>query len=156
MKLIVCLDSRNGWLFNNRRQSRDQYLNRRITELCKNSTLCVGQLTSYMLLNDVKDEIISNNVNLVCVYSKPNKAVFGDENVFCFAEAVSMIDPYYDYSEVIIFTWDRVYPYDKKFPLDFLKTNAWKITEFTELTGSSHFKITEEHYVRMTPKAGDI
>ena len=39
MRLIVCLDDKNGMAFNHRRQSRDRIITETIEELVKGSTL---------------------------------------------------------------------------------------------------------------------
>lgn len=39
MKLIVCMDDKNGMAFNHRRQSRDRVLAERIMELTENAKL---------------------------------------------------------------------------------------------------------------------
>lgn len=39
MRLIVCLDDKNGMAFNHRRQSRDRIVTEKIEELVKGSTL---------------------------------------------------------------------------------------------------------------------
>lgn len=39
MRLIVCLDDKNGMAFNHRRQSRDRIVTEKIEELAKGSVL---------------------------------------------------------------------------------------------------------------------
>lgn len=42
MKLIVCMDDKNGMAFNHRRQSRDRVLAERIMELTENAKLYIA------------------------------------------------------------------------------------------------------------------
>ncbi len=46
MKLIVCLDDKNGMMFNNRRQSRDKILIENMLELCKDKKLYTSEYSS--------------------------------------------------------------------------------------------------------------
>lgn len=51
MRLIVCLDDKNGMAFNHRRQSRDRIITETIEELVKGSTLHFSPIPrSYSLL----------------------------------------------------------------------------------------------------------
>ena len=46
MKLIVCMDDKNGMAFNHRRQSRDRVLAKRIMELTENANALSGRAGS--------------------------------------------------------------------------------------------------------------
>ena len=48
--------------------------------------------------------------------------------------------------KIILYRWNRVYPADVHFPIDF---SGWKLVQAEEFAGSSHEKITEEIYERV-------
>ncbi len=128
MKLIVCLDDKNGMMFNKRRQSRDRVLIENMLELCKDEQLYV---------NEYSAKLFPENSVKIC--EKPEdieKGYFFAENIFPNEE---------NYEEIIVYKWNRVYPADVYFNND-LKN--WKLTEAVDFEGSSHEKITREIYVR--------
>ena len=127
MILIICLDNNNGMMFNNRRQSRDSTVIKRIEDMSKNSKLWI------------------------CAYSAPLFCgkVFVDEQFqtkakegeYCFAENT---EPNLDSAEkIIIYKWNRTYPADMYFDADLKEYECISITDFK---GTSHEKITELIY----------
>ena len=66
-------------------------------------------------------------------------------NELCFVEDQSLKTYAEKVSEVILLKWNRVYPADVHFPIDF---RGWKLVQAEEFAGSSHEKITEEIYER--------
>ena len=128
MKLIVCLDDKNGMLFNKRRQSRDRILIENVLELCKGKTLYTNEYSS---------ALFSENSVVVC---EDFEAI---ENGFVFAENF-MVDED-KIQEIIIYKWNRVYPADTFFNISL---DSWRLAETVDFVGSSHEKITRERYVR--------
>ena len=128
MKLIVCLDDKNGMLFNKRRQSRDKILIENILELCKGETLYTNEYSS---------AIFPENSVVIC------EDFENIENGFVFAENF-MIDEA-QIQEIIIYKGNRVYPADKFFNISL---DNWNLAEKVDFAGSSHEKITRERYVR--------
>ena len=129
MTLIVCIDDRNGMLFNRRRQSRDSALCRDVLALAGNR-LFVSEYSGKLFpkANICRDL-------LEC-------AGKGD---FCFVEEPDVL-PYLEKAEkLIVYRWNRHYPADVTFPAGVLEN--WKLTERTEFPGSSHETITREVYV---------
>lgn len=128
MNLIICLDDKNGMLFNKRRQSRDKILIENVLELCKGEKLYT---------NDYSATLFPENSVAVC---ENFDAV---EKGFVFAENF-MVDED-KIQEIIIYKWNRVYPADTFFNISL---DNWNLTETVEFVGSSHEKITRERYVR--------
>ena len=128
MKLIVCLDDKNGMLFNKRRQSRDKILIENVLELCKGETLYTNEYSATLFPE--KSVVICEDFETV-------------ENGYVFAENF-MIDEE-QIQEIIIYKWNRVYPADKFFNISL---DGWNLAEKVDFAGSSHEKITRERYVR--------
>ena len=128
MKLIVCLDDKNGMLFNKRRQSRDKILIENVLELCKGKKLYTNEYSSALFPEN--SVAVCENFDAV-------------EKGFVFAENF-MVDED-KIQEIIIYKWNRVYRADIFFNISL---DNWNLTETVEFVGSSHEKITRERYVR--------
>lgn len=128
MKLIVCLDDKNGMMFNKRRQSRDKILIENVLELCKGEKLYTNEYSAKLFPENTV-EIIENIEEI--------------ENGYCFAENFLVNEE--NVEEIIAYKWNRLYPADTYFNIDL---DNWKMTETVEFEGSSHEKITREIYVR--------
>lgn len=128
MKLIVCLDDKNGMMFNKRRQSRDKILIENVLELCKGERLYTNEY-SLKLFPENSVEICENPAEI--------------DDGYCFAENFLVNEE--DVEEIIAYKWNRLYPADVYFNID-LKN--WTLAESVEFEGSSHEKITRERYVR--------
>ncbi len=128
MKLIVCLDDKNGMLFNKRRQSRDRILIENILELCKDDKLYTNEYSSSLFPEN--SAIIREDFEKI-------------ENGFVFAEKFTADEDKIE--EIIVYKWNRVYPADTYFNIDL---SGWNLTETVDFAGSSHEKITRERYVR--------
>ena len=136
MIVIACVDDNMGMMFNNRRQSRDVVVVERILEISKGHNLWMSKY-SFELFKDF--DCGSINVEEMLMSETPQ----GD---YCFLEDKKLY-PYEKWVEkVILFKWNRNYPYDKQF--DGINLNSWKLVESEEFVGSSHDKITMEVYVR--------
>lgn len=136
MKLIVCLDDRNGMAFHHRRQSKDCVLRDRIIQLVGENTLRMNRYTQRQFTVE------------------PNNVYVGDdflrsaaEEDFCFAETEDLTPYIADASEVVIFRWNRHYPADLYFPIDLLQSGFKKISE-SKFAGNSHEMITQEVFSR--------
>ena len=135
MKVIVCCEKSNGILFNNRRVSQDKVVSERIVELTKSSKLWMDSY-SYTLF----EKLNASNINLA-----ENTLAEAADNEYCFVEKQEML-PYEKWiSEIIVFRWERDYPFDKELEVDL---SAWKLKLSEEFIGNSHEKITMEVYER--------
>ncbi len=130
MKIIVCLDDRNGMLFNRRRQSSDQVVCQKIIELAKDSQLWMNIYSGKLFS--------SENINIAEDFLA--QAQPGD---YCFVENTDVFPYREQVEEVYAFRWNRVYPADTHFPAVFLGGEKVTVTEFP---GKSHQKITLEVY----------
>ena len=128
MKLIVCLDDKNGMMFNKRRQSRDRVIIKNVLELCKGEKLYTNEYSS-KLFPENSVEVFDSIENV--------------GNEYCFAENFTVNEE--NIEEIIVYKWNRLYPADTYFNIDLA---GWNLTETVDFEGSSHEKITREIYVR--------
>ena len=128
MKLLVCLDDKNGLMFNKRRQSRDRVLIENVLELCKGKKLYTNEYSS-KLFPENSVEVFDSIENV--------------GNEYCFAENFTVNEE--NIEEIIVYKWNRLYPADTYFNIDLA---GWNLTETVDFEGSSHEKITREIYVR--------
>lgn len=133
MKIIVCIDKKNGMLFNFRRQSQDSLLRERIVKLSEDTKLWMNNYSAeqFGFLPEIS---VSENFL--------QEAGTGE---YCFIENSEI--PAEDIEEVIIYKWNRMYPADTYFNFD-LKSNGFKKQSDFDFPGSSHEKITEEIYIK--------
>ena len=135
MNIIVCVDNRMGVMFNNRRQSRDKILCRKVLELAQNNRLLLNSYSAVLFDGSDKDVIVDDEFL--------KNAENGD---FCFVDC-NDIAPYVSKTEkLIVFRWNRDYPYDYRLDIDLC--SGWKLIDSEDFKGSSHDKITMEVYVR--------
>ncbi len=136
MTIIVCLDDKNGILFNKRRQSTDRELRARVLELTADHRLWMNAYSARQF---------TEAVDKLCVDEEfLSKAAAGE---YCFVEN-SDVTPYRDRVErLIVYRWNKAYPSDISFPLTLFTDNA-TLTSCTCFAGHSHCRITEEVYIR--------
>lgn len=132
MKIIVCLDDRNGMLFAGRRQSSDRCLTERICSMTKDSRLWLSKYSAPMF---------AAAANICVDEDYLQKAQAGE---FCFAEKALPVECISRAEEIIVFRWNRHYPADIRFPAEHLQTRQQVQT--AEFPGNSHEKITMEVY----------
>lgn len=150
MKVIVCVDNRNGMMFNHRRQSQDRGLRKRLLELTGGKKLWMNAYSQKQFLQDLQEngtmpggQGISRRPEQIQVdESFLEKAGTGE---YCFVEDRDVVPYEGRIEEVLLCRWNRDYPADMYFKLDL---SGWKLVETQEYAGSSHEKITEERYVR--------
>lgn len=131
MNFIFCVDDNNGLMFNRRRQSQDKILREKIFEYIGEDKLWMSEYSSKQFKE--AGAFITDDEYL----TKAN------ENDYCLIE-----DGEYDIlkcNKLIIFKWNRVYPADKYFDVDF-KSMGFKKTKEEDFVGFSHKKITMEIY----------
>ena len=128
MNLIVCLDDRNGMMFNHRRQSRDAELCRRVTALT----------TGKLYMNTYSAKIFGESEKIVVCEDFLEKA---GKNDFCFCESAP--ETLENVTGIIIYRWNRLYPADVHFGFD-LEENGFTLVSTEEFIGNSHSVITEQ------------
>ena len=128
MKLIVCLDDRNGMTFLGRRQSQDALLRRDLLAYVAGSTLSMNAYSAAQF--EAGSPISTAEQPAACGY--------------WFVENLP-VEPLLPLEELVIYRWNRHYPSDKKFPLA-LALEGLQLAHTAHFPGSSHEKITREVY----------
>ncbi len=133
MKLIFCIDKKNGVLFFGKRQSQDSVLRDWIVNHTRDSKLWMSSYSAQQfseLSGYIADDNYLDNA---------------ETDDYCFIE-----DKGYNLdntNEIILCHWNRRYQADKFFDVD-LKANGFKKVKSEDIVGSSHEKITIEIYKR--------
>lgn len=131
MDLIVCLDDDDGMKFNHRRQSRDQKVINDILNNLKGQKLYSDEESRILFPMDRSDIVYVSNLT--------------DIEGYFFAESISNIPEEKNIDKLIIYRWNRRYPSDEKFPIQY---DSWIKVSSVDFTGKSHEKITKEIYKR--------
>lgn len=134
MKLIVCLDDRNGMLFNDRRQSKDRILRQKILGLVGENKLWMNGYSARQFSQDAGNIIVDEDFL--------ERAACED---YCFVENTDIAPYAARIDTVVIYRWNRVYPSNVKFPTEIFE-GRWERMESCDFSGSSHEKITQEVY----------
>ncbi len=132
MKVIVCLDEKNGMTFFGKRQSRD----RRVIEDICNTTKTVW-------IDDFSESLFSEMPITIHV-AEDFLSQAGNGEV-CFVENQLLSSYVKNIEELIVYQWNRSYPSD--FKLD-ISLEEWVLIQEEEFAGSSHDKITKQRFVR--------
>ena len=133
MKIIVCLDDKNGMMFANRRQSMDRLLRQDMLQMTEGSRLYMSPYSASQFTEEADHILVDTDFLL--------KAEPED---WCFVEDAD-IDQVEAVTKIAIYRWNRVYPSDKKFPADRF-SSGWSLESTKEFPGSSHERITLEVY----------
>ena len=137
MVVMICLDDKNGMMFNGRRQSKDKVLRQRIGELVDGNKLWMNPYSAKQFEGEQLPNIQIDEEFI-------QKAGTGE---FCFVENQKLADVEQRIEKLMVFRWNRVYPADQYLDLD-LTFGSWKVLEQMEFAGHSHEKITMEVYGR--------
>ena len=129
MKLYVCLDDRNGMLFNRRRQSRDKAVLEDIRSRCRGK-----------LVIDPFSEKLIREAEIPYVLLPETGEDF-------FAETIPSDDMLEQTQKLVIYRWNRHYPADVRWDPD-LDALGFVLRETTDFPGTSHEKITRVVYER--------
>lgn len=132
MQVIVCLDDRNGMLFNHRRQSRDREVLKEILKDAEGKRLWIRPFSQ---------KLFQGAEHRVQVSDSPLDAAGLGEN--CFVEDLSLAGWEDSIESLTVYRWNRHYPGD--FFLD-LDLSGWHLVSQREFPGNSHEKITKEVY----------
>lgn len=134
MKVFVCVDDNCGTLFNNRRQSRDSAV---VDDMlsCDESPLYISEFSKALFAG-------KNRVVTV-------KTVLEEcpENGRCFAENEDLGVFLDKISELVIYRWNRNYPFDTVLSVS-PKNEGFTLCESKDFVGSSHEKITKEVWIK--------
>lgn len=135
MIVIVCLDNANGMMFNHRRQSRDANVVKDILNTIKGTSLLIAPYSEPLFSQAECSVSISDSF-----------LTDADANDYCFVENTSVAKFKEKISKLIIYKWNRDYPSDFYFDIDY--ANDYKLETTLDFVGTSHEKITKEVYVR--------
>lgn len=130
MKLIICLDDKNGMAFHNRRQSSDLAVTKKILELTQGHRLWMNSYSGYLFADSRENIQIDEDF-----FGKAT-----DED-YCFAEITDAYPFIPKVRELYVFRWNRVYPADLRFSQIPAKPRI-----LAEFSGNSHERITLEEY----------
>ncbi len=134
MTIFVCVDDKNGMMFNKRRQSSDRVVRRKMAEMTGGKPIFMN---SYSKKQFVEEDIITNVAE--------DFLVLAGEGGFCFVEN-NDIAPYYEkIKRVVLFKWNKVYPSDVKLDLN---VSEMKLVNTLDFEGYSHDKITMEVWTK--------
>lgn len=133
MVLLVCVDENGGMAFNNRRQSKDSAVTKRVLKMTENKVLRMSEYSKKMF-GDAPQ-----------IQADEDFLQKAGENDYCFAEVNDVSSLADRVNRIILFKWNRSYPFDLEFNIT-LDSGEWKLCEATDFTGSSHERITEEVY----------
>lgn len=125
MKIVLCLDTQNGMLFNHRRQSQDAGMRRHLLKTVGDHRLLMNAYSAKIFKNDsiiVDEDFLS---------------VAGDDD-FCFVENIALDTSNPNIDTLIVYRWNRLYPSDTVLDID----TAWEIHESFDIKGTSHDPIT--------------
>lgn len=133
MKVIVCLDDREGMMFNRRRQSRDRTVTEDMIRTA-DGVLAMSPYSESLFQNtEVERRVSDRFLDLT------------KEGDWCFVEDRELF-PYRDrIKTVVVYHWNRHYPSDRRFDLD-LEREGFCLKERIEFAGYSHEKITKERF----------
>lgn len=134
MKIIICLDNKQGMLFNNRRQSRDRFVRQDIMASLMDAGLWMNAY-SYKQFKDVEQSQIVVDEEFL------DQA---DEGDYCFVENRQLLPYKEKIKELIIYYWNKTYPADSYLDIDL---SGWREVYCVEFAGYSHEKITKKIYV---------
>ena len=127
MTIYVCLDDRNGMLFNKRRQSRDIKV---LEDIRKSADVLTIDPFSEKLIQEAE-----------IPYVLAPEEIPEDAHFFAEARDLSGLLP--RASKLVIYRWNRHYPADVRFEGDL---SAFRPESREEFPGKSHEIITKEVY----------
>ena len=136
MILIVCVDDKNGMMFNKRRQSQDEIVRQNILKETANGIIWMNSYSA--------SQFKEKHKNIQICEDFLDKAGTGE---WCFVENVSVLEKETEIERIELFKWNRIYPSDFWFDIP-LQEHGWKLESRQELAGHSHEKITKEIYVK--------
>lgn len=135
MTVYVCLDDRNGMLFNKRRQSRDSA----VLEDLRSS------LSDVLTIDAFSEKLIAEAEIPYILAPEDLSLLPEDAHFFVETRAGSDLLPLA--SSLVIYRWNRHYPADVRWDGD-LSAQGFTLHSSTDFTGTSHDTITKEVYTK--------
>ena len=134
MKIILCLDERDGMAFNKRRQSSDARVSEDIVRTAGGRLVIFPY--SEKLISEIGECRVSENA--LC------EAREGD---YVFVETASVDEQLRNAEGLIIYRWNRHYPSSLKLSVK-PEDVGFRLVSTSDFVGNSHEKITKEIYER--------
>ena len=136
MTVFVCVDTRGGLIFNDRRQSRDPKVIEDVIRTAGDGILYIS---------DFSEDLFSDSDT--SVISVPNPLLSAGEGAFVFVENLPL-SPYADkIDKLIVYNWGEPYPFDMK--LDLKPTECgFRLRSRRTFAGIAHDKITREDFIK--------
>lgn len=131
MKVIVCLDDRDGMCFNRRRQSQDRVVIADIVSGANGAPIWMNAYSA-ALFEDAKNIHVSE----AFLTEAP-------EDAWCFVEDQPLCKVQARIDTLIVYRWNRHYPADRHLDLNL---EEWSLVASEDFEGHSHEKITKEEY----------
>lgn len=132
MRLSVCLDDRNGMLFLGRRLSQDGAVREAILADAGNGTVWMNGYSAAQFPEGA------------CISVAEDFWRRAGAQDMCFVENVP-VEHFLPAKEIVIYRWNRHYPSDVKFPLEYA-LQGLRLLSVKEFAGTSHEWITREVY----------
>ena len=127
MNVIVCVDNNMGLAFNNRRQSRDGFLNEKI----------ISKISGKLKVEAYSKSLFpSERISVVDDVLKETGS-----GEWCFSERRTLRGSEGKIEQLMICRWNRNYTASVHLDIDL---NGWQLLSSEEFAGSSHEKITME------------
>lgn len=137
MIIITCVDEAMGMMFNHRRQSQDRVVRARILQTARGRSLWMSPYSAKQFSEDDATQVHVDDHFLLNA---------GDDD-YCFIEDCDINLHLPSVKKIILYRWNRRYPADQTFPVDF-SMGGWTLAHTEDFAGFSHEKITEELYTR--------
>lgn len=145
MKLIFCVDDGMGMMFNRRRQSQDQMVRAEILRQTAGQKLWLNRYSAGQFAKSAETEDMAALGGQLQV-DEAFVQKTGPQD-WCFVEDFDPALVAASATEVLRFCWNRNYPADVHATLQ-LAAPTWIMVARKEFAGSSHEKITIEHWMR--------
>lgn len=131
MKVIVCLDDRNGMCFNHRRQSKDRQVIADIVARANGASVWMNGYSAPLFCGEASIYVSESFLD-----DAPTEA-------WCFVENQLLDAVKERIDALIVYRWNRHYPADMH--LD-VRLEEWLLVASEDFEGYSHEKITREEY----------
>lgn len=133
MKVIVCLEERKGMMFNHRRLSKDELVIKSIMDMVDQESISMNAYSYSMFQNRDKGNC------------KVSNSFLQAKSEYYFVEDDDLSTCYESIEELIIYWWNRKYPYDLALAINI---ENYHLCECETFVGQSHEEIIKERYCR--------
>ncbi len=132
MKVFVCIEDRGGMMFNSRRESRDRLV---ILDML------VEAGAGRLYISPFSEKLFEGNKQSVIVSRFPFDEVPEDGSLF--VEDMDLAGYEERIDTLVVYHWNRVYPYDRVLDIDMSRYEQIGEKDFA---GYSHDRITKKTY----------